>query len=1084
MYQMKNPFLCIVLLLIMKLPVYSSEKPVVINGELNLLDWDYRSEKILSVEGDWDFYWNQLIPPDSVKYHKLQGETIRVPASWNDEESGRAGTGYATYVLTIKNAPDNNLHMRIIHQRAAYTVWANGKQVASNGVASSDKDEYRSEYKPIIFPLGAYSESLQIVIHVANYTHRRGGLAKPIVIGSLEALQQKRSINLGMDLFVSGAVLIIAMYHIIIFLILRREKASLLFGISSFLFAVRLLVVGDIFIKTLLPSIDGEMLIRVEHFIIYTATPIFVLYCHYLFPAAISIKLPRIFMAISFFFVVTSPLLPPPLFAMMIPYYQPILITVIIAVLFLIIKPALKNVRGARVFLGGFIFLAFSLIGDIIVSWEIMPNTSLIPIGILLFILSQSYIISQRFAVAFISVQQLSEELTEKNKTLAKLDQLKDEFLSSTSHELRTPLQGIIGLSESLLADTKTTLSTNSDKAVTLVVNSAKRLSHLINDLLDFSQLKHNNLTLTISSVDICPIISDVTILLGHLYSQKRVRIVHQIPRYTFILGDEERLQQIFFNIIGNACKFTPEGEVSITLLSVDTDEIKISVRDSGIGIPADKIDLIFDKFNRGESAEAKGIEGVGLGLWITRKLIEQHKGSIAVNSTVGEGTEFVLSFPKGEAVVSSDSEVVESVLDQVLPDNSLPALPKQNIRVLIADDDPINLQVISNHLSYENIELATVNSGDAVMEYLATGFKPDLLILDVMMPGLSGFEVLQKIRLTHSHSELPVILVTAKNRNSDLEQGFLYGASDYISKPFFREELVSRVKTHLAIYDGYQILKENITLREQVREQLEKEKELVKLKLRLRETLNVIDDALIVTNDSGKILFYNNRSETVFKNRALKEFAHISTVISNLPDSGARTTMDTLEIISSRLALEEESVTVYIIRELSNNSGIKSEHLIEELNRNKNRLESLKTVVSNITHLKDSGSQQVNEDIVAIDSALDRLLKSITVKDAAAERRVLAVELLSRSISYWCSETGKTKYDLAEESKLWTMNINPDGRRRTQTLDKYLSVESLPKLPKWSKIIKTAEFVLANTALNHPEREEIIVMIEQIRTL
>jgi signal transduction histidine kinase/serine phosphatase RsbU (regulator of sigma subunit) len=407
------------------------------------------------------------------------------------------------------------------------------------------------------------------------------------------------------------------------------------------------------------------------------------------------------------------------------------------------------------------------------------------------------------------------EALENKNEELQHLDQLKDEFLANTSHELRTPLNGIIGIAESLIEGATGTLSAVTCTNLGMIVNSGHRLSRLVNDILDFSKLRHQKLELQLKAVDLRAI-TDVILTLCHpLVVQKNLQLINQIPEnFPLALGDENRLQQILYNLVGNAIKFTESGQVEVSaniIYDSSNEFLEVTVTDTGIGIPADKLEQIFDAFEQVEGSGKREYSGTGLGLAITKQLVELHGGKIKVKSVPGEGSQFSFTLPIATSKIeenSSSVEVVESNTSSELNRVDFKAFPRKpssklqddhsNITVLIVDDEPINLQVLVNNLSLQNYSIIQATNGEETLELIKQGLQPDIILLDVMMPKMTGYEVTQKLREHFPATELPILLLTAKTQVKDLVTGLEVGANDYLTKPISKDELLARIRTHL----------------------------------------------------------------------------------------------------------------------------------------------------------------------------------------------------------------------------------------------------------------------------------------------
>ncbi len=394
---------------------------------------------------------------------------------------------------------------------------------------------------------------------------------------------------------------------------------------------------------------------------------------------------------------------------------------------------------------------------------------------------------------------------------LLRLDSLKDEILANTSHELRTPLQGIIGLSESMLDGAAGDMSAAAQNNLSMMVASGQRLARLVDDILDFSRLKTKDLHLDPKPVDLRVAVDVVVTLMQPLLRDRPVRLINDLPPgLPAVLADEARLQQILNNLIGNAVKFTDEGEVRISA-GRENGDVRIDVTDTGIGIPPEAQGRIFEAFEQGEGDAARLRGGTGLGLSVTRSLVELLGGRIFVRSEVGRGSTFSFTMPTSSVAAEQvkttalpatvRSFASGTAHDTAEPDASLisPDIDRR-IRILVVDDEPVNQQVLSNHLSLARYSVVQAMNGHEALQLIESGAPFDLVLLDVMMPRMSGYEVCEKIRRTHLATELPVIMVTAKTRADDLVTGLSVGANDYIGKPFSKQELLARIKTHLSL--------------------------------------------------------------------------------------------------------------------------------------------------------------------------------------------------------------------------------------------------------------------------------------------
>ncbi|MDM8567720.1 SpoIIE family protein phosphatase [Candidatus Halobeggiatoa sp. HSG11] len=396
-------------------------------------------------------------------------------------------------------------------------------------------------------------------------------------------------------------------------------------------------------------------------------------------------------------------------------------------------------------------------------------------------------------------------QLKEMNQELQQLDKLKDEFLANTSHELRTPLNGIIGIAESLIDGATGELNEKTNANLAMIANSGKRLSSLVDDILDFSKLKHQNIGLQLKPLELNSIVDMVLTLSQPLIAQKKINFVNAVNLdLPSVFADENRLQQILHNLIGNAIKFTEQGYIIISA-QVIGEQVQVIITDDGIGIPADKLNSIFKSFEQAEGSTSRDYGGTGLGLTVTKKLVELHKGKIWVESKLNVGSKFIFTLPSSQepaVPISSNHSKLTHIIHTEAQENSdvKTVTDVATFKVLIVDDEPVNLQVLHNYLSLQNYSILQATSGREALKFIDDGFLPDIILLDVMMPKMTGYEVTHKLREKWQALEMPILLLTAKNQVEDLVRGLEAGANDYMTKPISKGELLARVKTHLSL--------------------------------------------------------------------------------------------------------------------------------------------------------------------------------------------------------------------------------------------------------------------------------------------
>ena len=406
----------------------------------------------------------------------------------------------------------------------------------------------------------------------------------------------------------------------------------------------------------------------------------------------------------------------------------------------------------------------------------------------------------------------------ELNERLRQVDKLKDEFLANTSHELRTPLNGVTGIVESILDGASGPVPPKVAENLSLVLSSGQRLSRLVNDILDFSKVRHDNLKLERRPVDARAVAEVVLTHSRALAVDKELALVNAIDAdLAPVDADEDRLQQILYNLVGNAIKYADRGEIVLSA-QAEGDMMTVSVSDSGIGIAKAEHTRIFESFESAEPSISREHGGNGLGLSITKQLVELHGGEIGVESEPGKGATFWFTLPiaKEAKVESSElgSPIERPIVEALECASSHVDAGNGSFRILVVDDDPVNRRVVANHLSFRGYTVLEAASGVEALRVVEELAPVDLVLLDVMMPRMSGIDVCRDLRESYSAHELPVIFLTARDRVSDLVTGFSAGANDYLTKPLSKDELLARVHTQLELVDVTRNLERKVSER------------------------------------------------------------------------------------------------------------------------------------------------------------------------------------------------------------------------------------------------------------------------------
>lgn len=386
----------------------------------------------------------------------------------------------------------------------------------------------------------------------------------------------------------------------------------------------------------------------------------------------------------------------------------------------------------------------------------------------------------------------LIEQLNIARDQADKANKAKTDFLSSMSHEIRTPLNAIVGMSEDI-STYKGELPEQIKEDAQDIQVASQNLLEIVGNILDISKIESDKMEIAELSYnfkeDAQALAKINATRIGDKHIDFKVNIAEDIPE--FLLGDKIHMKEVVNNLVSNAIKYTDEGYVNFTCKCINQDDICnliISVEDSGRGIKQEDIDKLFNKFERLGVEKNTTTEGTGLGLAITKKLVEMMGGKITVTSTFGKGSIFMVNIPQKidrSVQVNKNNEVI------VISDGE--EIDYSTKSVLVVDDNPLNIKVASRALSNLNMKIESVNSGQACIDKLNAGSKYDVILMDIMMPGMSGETTLVKIK-EDPNFNTPVIALTADAVSGAREKYIASGFNDYIAKPFNRDQIKEKL--------------------------------------------------------------------------------------------------------------------------------------------------------------------------------------------------------------------------------------------------------------------------------------------------
>lgn len=761
--------------------VEGEETMVVRNGGL-AIDIDVFEREAVALNGDWELYWGQLLKPDNIATATDLSPTYsRLPKLWNgatDNEEMKSGKGYATYRLRIIfDEQPSMLALSLPDFYTSYELWVNGEPLAHNGKVGKGKASTKPHWEPQVIPVSIQGKEMEIVLQMANFHHRFGGLGEPILLGKSQMLFDQQALISNLSWVIFGCLVMCGLFLLGLYAFGQGDKATLFFAAFCLAHSYRMIGAEHYALHQAIPVLPFWFTAKLEYISLYLSISFFWEYGRQILPDVISEKANRFVRWLLYgctLIVVVSPI---SYYAFTLEIVKPLLLLSVAYGTIALLRTSYRDWPSMLFFIAGIAALFIVLFGTLLDYMRILqPNPFIVLSAYILFLFFETLHLSKRFAAVY----------QERAEVAAMANKAKTEFLTTVSHEIRTPMNGVIGMADLL---GQLPLSQEAQNYVDTIKLSGNNLVEIINDILDLSKIEAERMDLESEPFSIHALVNQLLELLKPRAEQKNLllacEIAEDVPE--IVEGDATRIRQIYTNLISNAIKFTEQGEITVQLRLINQDraaiKCQLDVKDTGIGIPADRLSTLFLPFSQIDASISRKYGGTGLGLAISRRLAKLMGGDISVNSEENKGSTFSVSLPLKRSTITVDewkskhAEVPKRNAHQLLAEE----LP---LSILVAEDHPINQQLMQILLRKLGYEPTIVVDGAGVLNQLQkTPF--DLIFMDVQMPIIDGLEATRQIYSSFSQKEIPIIIaMTANALQGDREDCINAGMHDYVAKP------------------------------------------------------------------------------------------------------------------------------------------------------------------------------------------------------------------------------------------------------------------------------------------------------------
>lgn len=785
--------LCLFMLLSNGIQLVHAQKsgdsiPKVINGVIDLRNNDF-SQNQIALNGNWAIYWGQLLTPKNPV--RPQTTYTYFPKHWNYTElNGKTlpSKGFATYRVQVllNSRLQKNLAIKLPDTYCSFKLFVNGQFFAAAGEPGKTKASTTEQWIEQVAEL-PNTDTLDLLLQIANFRHSKGGPYKPILIGEKSTLFYDKAADDGFDLLLAGALLMGGLFFLGLFYFGKHDRVILFFSMFCIAYSYRIIGSDNYVLHSLFPNFPWIIGVHLEYLSLFASFLFFMFYTKYLFPDETNKWLVYTEAILAGILCLVVIIFPPKIFTQLINPFLIVMFSIMLHVFYIYIKAYMNQKLGAKYALlsTGILLIIFFMI-NLKYFNIIQPPRFVLFFGYITFFVLQSLILSFRFA--FI----LKEAKAQAEQGL----KAKNDFLSTMSHEIRTPLNSILGMTNIMLMEKPTE---DQKEQLNVLLFSANNLLSIVNDILDYNKIDAGKIGFESIEMDLKNIAQKLIAGFNTLAKDKGIELKLDIDSTlnNHLIGDPTRTSQIIGNLVHNAIKFTKKGYVALSIKVIEQDNQKvrllIEVEDTGIGIASEKQQMIFDQFTQADNSTSRNFGGTGLGLAISKRLLELQGSDLKLKSETNKGSLFYfdISYPLAAPKLNNPIAIQSSAPTEE-------SKPLTGMTILLVEDNEVNILVAKTFLSKwgANIDIAQ-NGQEAVNQFNPALHK--LILMDMHMPVMDGYEATRILRSRGVTT--PIIALTASLPREIEVRIKETGIDDIVVKPFIPSELFKLILHYTGIH-------------------------------------------------------------------------------------------------------------------------------------------------------------------------------------------------------------------------------------------------------------------------------------------